>query len=494
MILNATIYRLIHIVALLGLSSALTAGPWIETGDARLRHHIQLLADRHIISVPITTWPLMWSGIASDLRQANTAQLDQQTLWSLRYVRFAFQQQTGKNLRLDGEIKAGNDINALHTFSDNRREKAEAKASIDWLGDNLAVHLVANYVDITGDSDNYRADGSYLSYKLGNWALTAGAIDRWWGPAWHNGLIISNNARPIPGLSLQRNHSRAFESRWLSWIGPWQATFFAGQLESERTIPDAYLLGARINFKPSPNIEMGLARTAQWGGQGRPQNASSLKDLILGNDNRGDDGIDQNNEPGNQLASVDLRYSFVLNQSSNAIYGQFTGEDESQGMPSRGMLQLGLESSFLYQNSQHRIILEASDTTASSYSDDRPNYAYEHGIYRDGYRYKGRPIGASIDNDSRQITLAADHYLANGHQLSWSITSLAINKDNTNALAAGGSRFGNGVDLKTASLSYHLPVSDHWLVSAGLRYASESYFYHNQELESGCHVTFKFKN
>ena len=493
MTLNTTIYRLINTIILLSLSATLTAGPWIETGDARLRHHIQLLADRHIITVPITTWPLMWSGVANDIQQANTSQLDQQTLWSLRYVRFAFQQQTGKNLRVNGEITVGNDINALRTFSDNRREKAEAKAAIDWLGDKLAVHLVANYSDDPDDGDDYRVDGSYLSYQLGNWALAAGAIDRWWGPAWHNGLILSNNARPIPGLSLQRNHSKAFKSRWLSWIGPWQATAFAGQLESERAIPDAYLLGGRINFKPSPNLEIGLARTAQWGGEGRPQNGSTLKDLILGNDNRGDDDIDQSNEPGNQLASVDLRYSFASNHSSNAIYGQFTGEDESQGMPSRGIVQLGLESSFLYRDIQHRIILEASDTTASSYSDDRPNYAYEHAIYKDGYRYKGRPIGASMDNDSRQITLAADHYLANGHQLSWSIASLKINSDNTNVAATGGSRFGDGVDLKTASLSYHLPVSDHWLISAGLHYASESYFYNNQELESGGNVTLKFK-
>ena len=127
MTLKTAIYRLINTIILLSLSATLTAGPWIETGDARLRHHIQLLADRHIITVPITTWPLMWSGVANDIQQANTSQLDQQTLWSLRYVRFAFQQQTGKNLRVNGEITVGNDVNACTPLAIAAAKKPKPK-------------------------------------------------------------------------------------------------------------------------------------------------------------------------------------------------------------------------------------------------------------------------------------------------------------------------------------------------------------------------------
>ena len=48
--------------------------------------------------------------------------------------------------------------------------------------------------------------------------LGVGAVERWWGPGWNNGLILSNNARPSAGLLVQRvqthfHHLRIF--------GPW---------------------------------------------------------------------------------------------------------------------------------------------------------------------------------------------------------------------------------------------------------------------------------
>ncbi|MGB2272194.1 MAG: capsule assembly Wzi family protein, partial [Pseudomonadales bacterium] len=408
-------------ILIVNLLGAVHAGPFMKVGDERLRHHIQLLADKKIITVPITTWPLMWSGVIDDVMSVDYAQLNEQTLWSVQYVKHAFAQQTGGAFRFNSRIAAASEVNVLKHFSSEQFEQTELKTSVDWMGNRLAVHLEGAYVEDPLDGKTWRADGSYISYSLGNWAVNIGAIHRWWGPGWHSSLTLSNNARPMPGLSLQRNQSDAFHFKtpllsWLSWLGPWQFTSMANRLESSRHVPNAYFLGARFSFKPLNNLEVALSRTAQWGGEGRPQSLSSLKDLILGDDNRGsgDIAIDGSNEPGNQQASLDMRYHFALAKLNNALYFQFTGEDEAGGLPSRGIVQLGLESSFMYRDMQHRLILEAIDTASESYSEKRFNYAYEHGIYKSGYRYRQRPIGASVDNDSRYITLAMDHYLVNG--------------------------------------------------------------------------------
>ncbi|MDA8789827.1 capsule assembly Wzi family protein, partial [Pseudomonadales bacterium] len=199
------------------LSSTASSGPWIDSGDQRLRHHIVLLADNNIITVPVTTWPLMWAGIIHDVNRADYAQLDEASLWSLRYVKHAFTRQTEGALRFTSQLSAGEDSQAIRYFGDHRREKSEVKVGVDWMSDTLAVHLAAGYADQPTDGEKWRADGSYISYALGNWAFTAGAIDRWWGPGWHSSLTVSNNTRPIPGLSLQRRSSDAFGTRWLSW-------------------------------------------------------------------------------------------------------------------------------------------------------------------------------------------------------------------------------------------------------------------------------------
>ncbi len=45
---------------------------------------------------------------------------------------------------------------------------------------------------------NCAPDGSYLGVNVGNFMLSAGYIERWWGPGWDGSLILSTNARPIP--------------------------------------------------------------------------------------------------------------------------------------------------------------------------------------------------------------------------------------------------------------------------------------------------------
>ena len=267
------------------------------------------------------------------------------------------------------------------------------------------------------------------------------------------------------------------------------------QLESERHVPDAKLVGARFSFKPSAHWEIGLSRTAQWGGEGRPQDWDSFKNLVLGKDNGGSDGInaDKSNEPGNQLAGIDVRYNFSWGQFSNATYIQFVGEDEAGGMPSRGMLQAGLETSFLMWDTQHRLVLEAMETTLNSHSDPIYNSAYEHSIYQSGYRYRQRPLAAATDNDTRALALSGQHYFSNGHQLQWTAAYMNINQDNVTRGAPGGSVFGTGADTTYLTASYALPLSKRWLAEVGVNFSKETLVYNNEVLDDGGYLALRFK-
>ncbi len=140
----------------------------------------------------------------------------------------------------------------------------------------LAVQLVSD----PDDDKSVRLDGTYGSMRLGNWLLTAGGLDRWWGPGWDGSLLLSNNARPIPAIALDRESSRPFESKWLSWIGPWRFSTFMGRMEEHREDRDhPWLFGTRLSFRPFANIKIGsvhpfrgfefaLERTAQWCAEG----------------------------------------------------------------------------------------------------------------------------------------------------------------------------------------------------------------------------------
>jgi hypothetical protein len=174
-----------------------------------------------------------------------------------------------------------------------------------------------------------------------------------------------------------------------------------GRMENERAVPDAQFLGFRFNFRPLPSLEIGLSRTAQWCGEDRPCSFDTFADLVLGRDNYGDDGIGAANEPGNQLAGLDFRWSPTA--LPLAFYGQFIGEDEAGGFPSRYLGQVGVEAGGQWGDAwSYRWFGEYADTSCGFYeSDDNFNCAYNHGIYSTGYRYRGRVIGHGSDNDAR---------------------------------------------------------------------------------------------
>lgn len=396
------------LAAALGGFPAAVADPFIPAGDAALRADIELLADYGVLEGPVTTWPLSWGPILADLEQAdNGNELPAHVRHARERVLDAAGRETRTgDLRFSAALAGAEKPSRIRSFAGTPRESAEIGAGFDWTGERVTIALNAQLVDSPADGEELRADGSLIGIALGNFALAASTLDRWWGPGWDGSLVLSSNARPIPAITIDRNLTDAFASPWLGWIGPWDLSVMMGQMEGERVVPDARFFGMRFNFRPLPSLEIGLTRTAQWCGDGRPCDFDTFIDLLAGRDNRGDDGIGMDDEPGNQLAGVDARWSLARFRLPLALYGQFIGEDEAGGFPSRYLAQLGVEGAGSWgAHWSYRWFGEIADTSCGFYeSGDNFNCAYNHGIYRTGYRYRGRTIGHGMDNDGRLLT------------------------------------------------------------------------------------------
>ena len=89
-----------------------------------------------------------------------------------------------------------------------------------------------------------------------------------------------------------------------------------------------------------------------------------------------------------------------------SFYGQFIGEDEAGGFPSRYLVQAGLEGTgYLLSKWSYRWFAELAGTSCDFVkSVVLYNCAYSQAIYQSGYRYRGRTIGHGADNDARLVS------------------------------------------------------------------------------------------
>ncbi len=421
-ILHTPVSRLAAFAFAMSIATQAFADAWLDPGDVRLRHDLQLLADAGLLHIPLTTWPVSVDDVTRALENTDATHANPAMQSSYRRVAQHLQTLRAPGFSAHTRVAYASDPQILRTFTATPREEGEAEVGLAWQGDATALRLQVTAVEEPQDDRSPRLDGSYVSTRLGNWWLGAGAVDRWWGPGWEGSLILSTNARPVPALMLARNQSHAPTSPWLHWLGPWQLNAFIGQLEGDRDIPRARLLGARFTFKPVRSLEIGLSRTAQWGGEGRPEDLDTFLDLLSGNDNRGDDGISMENEPGNQLGGVDLRWAL---SPSLAFYSQSIGEDSAGNAPSHYMHMGGMEASAGRPGGgSYRVRVEYADTKAKLL-----DYAYNHGIYTDGYRYRGRTLGHAMDNDGRMVSLGAMLARASGSTWELLARETQINQD-----------------------------------------------------------------
>nr|MBO2514762.1 hypothetical protein [Gammaproteobacteria bacterium] len=411
---RCTLRGLLASAVAVALADTAVAEPWLPPGDAALRADLATLADAGVLRTPITTWPIPWKAIGEQLDAIDVARLDGWALDAYRRVeaRAEHEMSAGK-ITPYTRVSFAEDPRVIRTFDDTPREEAEVGAGFGWSNDRFAVQLNATRVWDPADGDTFRLDGSYLSADLGGWIVSAGYPERWWGPGWDGSLILSTNARPIPQIAISRARSTPFRPRWLGWVGPWSLTSFIGQLDDERDVDDTLLFGARFAFKPVPGLEVGLSRAAQWCGEGRPCDAEAFGNLLIGRDNRGVN-VDEETEPGNQLAGFDARWA-PFSSGIAAFYLQWIGEDSRQGGPQIGswLRQAGVELAgpFARGDWHHRTHIEVAETICREggvgLSNQKPRCAYEHSIYTTGYRYEGRSLGHGMDGDGRSYTIGS---------------------------------------------------------------------------------------
>ena len=405
-------------------SVQVSAQPWLDAGDMRLRHELQILSDSGMLDAPISTWPIATKDIRANLKNPDDVPSIREELKSISDNVYR-QVSKDKPTKYKVEAKGYSKEVLIRDFSGEGREKGVVSFDGAWKKSFLDVRLKASLADKSDHPNDktLRFDESYIASNLGRWKFTVGRQSRWWGPGWDGSLILSNNARPIPSISVENVLSKPGKNSFkiLKLLGHSKLHMFVGQLESDRGVPDAKLIGTRFTFKPFKSLELGLHRTIQWGGEGQEEGFSDFFKTLASVRVDSQDGS-LGTVRGNQIAGLDFRWNLPVGGRDKhySFYGQYIGEDRVDGSVLLGdevFLLGGSVAGFSSKlKGSWRAYIEATDTSAASFKGRaRNNIVYNHGGYTDGYRFQDVSLGHGIDSDSKLVSAGLILSQSNGN-------------------------------------------------------------------------------
>lgn len=482
---TSKLYGLAIVVAFIAISrrDCAEASPWAEVGDSQLRSDVEVLAAAGIIDDVTTQWPLPWGGILYRLERASS--LDGEP----DYVRAAADrlEQDGQAAIAVGRVNYAltsdftNLPEVVRGFDALGREDAQSEVSGEWMGEDTTVRLEIGAQSLNRyDHQTLVPDGSFAMQRVGNAAIYAGYITHWWGPGWDTALSLSNNARPFPQVGITRIDTTPFSSPWLSWIGPWQTDFLVGLLNGPRLARNTLFDALRVSANPIPGLELALARLQELCGSNQPptnyfNGIHPCKPVA--------EFVNVRNDPAHPSESkdevdFDIRYTNRFRQVSFALYTQEMNRDTGPFIHSETSHLFGLSAWVPTRDTAVRFTAEYADTISTrnffSFNDDLYGQTYWDYKYQDGWQYRDRTLGSSLDTDSRLASFHASWLGTRDWTYTLTYYRASISSPNTPTMnssinAAGANRVSAiPVTIDIGEARVHIPF-DHFCMDFAAR-------------------------
>lgn len=411
-------------------SSLAVATPWVGTLDPQLHNDLVTLTEYRVLHSVVNTYPVPWKGIAQQIQQLNTDSLPHAAQMAAMRLKHYLQQQQMRKSKHYVSVYGATEHSRFTAFDGEQRPSARLSQTNEWTEGSWSAQLTVN-LETAGETN---LDQSYVAYQYKDWTLAVTALDQWWGPAHSSSLILTDNARPVPSVSLSRATTAAPKTSWLKWLGSWYFTAQVGQMEGDRTVPDVRLWRTRFTFQPIEGLELGASWAAMWGGEGKPNGLGDFIDVITFRKEcaNGADSCDPelNTTIGNHIAGFDAKYSFILGGMPISVYAQRVGEDAVDGYRVTDNANLFGISTYI---AGAKFYIESSDTNIACAGDGSTatNCYYESGLYPDGYRRYGRALGSTFDSDAKHLTVGTSFHPSAQDTISIQVSRIELNPDGT---------------------------------------------------------------
>ena len=306
---------------------------------------------------------------------------------------------------------------------------------------------------------------AYASYTFHNNQLSFGKQALWWGPGEGGPLLFSNNAEPITMLRYDR--VSPFELPGFGrLLGPIRVQLFLGRLSGQQFVHvgsqtlgqtgvalnnQPFINGQKVSFKPSPNLEFSISRTAIFAGAGVGFTTNSfLRSLFSTGNSTG------TNDPGDRRSAVDVQYTVPKLHNLLKLYVDTFTDDEL--FPLAYPTHSAWAPGFYVARLPH---LPHMDFRAEGYLTPRrsfPGFYYFNVHYLSGYTNDRQILGNWIGRESNGYQLWSHWWLSPRS----SVQVSARHQTASDAFLRGGS-------LRDVNVSADIALTPHWQLETGVQ-------------------------
>jgi hypothetical protein len=286
---------------------------------------------------------------------------------------------------------------------------ADTSIRIQMINRKLGLVFTPEY-RCNGNDSGVRVGEAYVRFVWKNLNITVGREALWMGAGREGTLLFSDNAKPLDMVRFSSRRPFRFHPYRHNVLnklfGAMDIDFFLGRLHrydtivrEDGTIHSGYpkLMGMQFTFRPWDLFNIGIYRTALFGGGGRDESFGTFWKALFPFGQAENSGTP--NEPGDQKGGFNFEWYIPNTIQPLKLYGEWAGEDAAGAFPSRHSYIYGI----LLSNTAGIEGLQSSYEHLQMDEDHR-NYWYRHHIYRDGYTNDGMIMGHyNGSNGSRDI-------------------------------------------------------------------------------------------
>jgi Capsule assembly protein Wzi len=252
-------------------------------------------------------------------------------------------------------------------------------------------------------SNHFRILEANLSYRLLNHEISFGKSDHWLAPTVGGAFTYSNNAENLYAFQIDRTEP-LYIPLLSRLTGQFRYDFFVGSLKGHSDPNDPWMHVEKINFKPTPNVELGFERTVIWGGKGHePITIKSFLRSFFSTTAAAPAVKQSAQDPGARFASFDFSWRLPWLDHWMTLYSDSLVHDDISPVdaPRHAGVRPGIYLSRFPGLQRLDFRVEGMNTDPATTRSVGGQYLYAEGIQIQGYTNKGYLMGDSIGREGK---------------------------------------------------------------------------------------------